>query len=102
MLCWCLADRNSFSSSWSSLLGGSGEFGRGSVEVSDLHFFESGGGSQSDLFQELSELEPRSRQQLDTASRHQYQLSYELALDNVLTPFASNPAPTISPLATDK
>ena len=29
---------------------------------------------------------------------HQYQLSYELALDNVLTPFA-NPVPPISSLA---
>jgi len=29
---------------------------------------------------------------------HQYQLSYELALDNVLTPF-SNPVPPISTLA---
>ena len=55
-------------------------------------------GSQGDLFQELSGF-PGGGGEVETlgGAAHQYQLSYELALDNVLTPFV--PLPAISPLA---
>ena len=52
-------------------------------------------GSQEDVYKELNEV-PKNNH-LDVTSRHQYQLSYELALDNMLTPFISHP-PIISPL----
>ena len=51
-------------------------------------YFES---SQADALRELNEISrvPHpSRHHLDVG-RHQYQLSYELALDNVLTPFVA-------------
>ena len=54
-------------------------------------------GSQEDVYKELNEVPKNNR--LDVTSRHQYQLSYELALDNMLTPFISH-APIISPLVT--
>lgn len=54
-------------------------------------------GSQEDILKELNEV-PKNNH-LNVTSRHQYQLSYELALDNMLTPFIS-PTPMVSPLAT--
>ena len=54
-------------------------------------------GSQEDILKELNEV-PKNNH-LNAGSRHQYQLSYELALDNMLTPFISH-TPIVSPLAT--
>ena len=74
--------RGSLGSSWNSLYEGAASDFETSSEISDAHYFE---GSQTDVFQELQ------AQQYDllAPTKHQYQLSYELALDNMLTPFAS-------------
>ena len=52
-------------------------------------------GSQSDVFQELHELQMQNHHLGDMKHAHQYQLSYELALDNMLTPFASHVVPPV-------
>ena len=79
----------SLSSSWSSL------FDLEDLESpndSEYGFFE---GSQVDVYQELRSTKPSN--DLDVA-KHQYQLSYELALDNMLTPFANHVPSVASPL----
>ena len=75
--------RGSLGSSWSSLYTGAASDFETSSEISDARYLE---GSQSDVFQELQ------AQQYDllAPAKHQYQLSYELALDNMLTPFAAS------------
>ena len=61
------------------------------------------GGSQEDLFQELNAEHAPSYTgvpggQEGMPGHHGYQLSYELALDNMLTPFAPPPPLVVSPL----
>ena len=80
----------------------------GSGAMDDTYFLGGrghGGGSQEDLFQELGvdRVPPfpgqRAQEGEELPAHHNYQLSYELALDNVLTPFVP-PAPLVmSPLA---
>lgn len=82
--------KTSLNSSWNSLYDGVGAFD----SPGDNSYYS---GSQEDVFKEINEI-PKNTS-LDVASRHQYQLSYELALDNMLTPFISH-TPIISPLAT--
>ena len=54
-------------------------------------------GSQGDVYQELASYhEGGAMGGAKDQAGHQYQLSYEMALDNVLTPFA--PSQPISPL----
>lgn len=67
-----------------------------STDSSDSYYM----GSQGDVYRELNEHAqyPGKGQSALGVAGHQYQLSYELALDNILTPFAP-PAPIISPLA---
>lgn len=79
-------------SSWSNVYDGMG--GRDTPESDSSSYYV---GSQEDILKELNEV-PKNNH-LNAASRHQYQLSYELALDNMLTPFTSH-APIVSPLAT--
>ena len=76
--------QQSLSSSWNSLVGS---------EVSDLDSDISPyAASQVDVFGEL----PLDQAPLESVPAHQYQLSYELALDNVLTPFAAAELPPSS------
>ncbi len=74
------------SSSWNSLFD-IGDFE--SPPDTEYHYFE---GSQANTF---SVNEPRGKYDM---SKHQYQLSYELALDNVLTPFVDSGPAVKSPL----
>lgn len=80
----------SLTSSWNSLYNSVGAFNH--PENDSSRFFV---GSQEDVYKELNEV-PKNNH-LDVTTRHQYQLSYELALDNMLTPFVHTPM--ISPLA---
>lgn len=80
----------SLSSSWSSLYDVDDFENSNDSEYS---YFE---GSQVDVFQELGSAQQQGNH-LDVA-KHHYQLSYELALDNVLTPFANHMPPIASPL----
>ena len=84
------SEQPSYNSSWSSLFDDA--FNTLSTDSSYCYV-----GSQEDAFQELNEMH-KNKSHLEVSARHQYQLSYELALDNMLTPFISHP-PIISPLA---
>lgn len=78
-------------SSWSNVFDGMGGLDTSESDSSSYYV-----GSQEDILKELNEV-PKNNH-LNVTSRHQYQLSYELALDNMLTPFISH-TPMISPLA---
>lgn len=80
--------KGTFTSSWTNLYDEVAD-----QYDSDLPYYM---GSQSDVFQELHELQMQSNHHLgDMKHAHQYQLSYELALDNMLTPFASYIVPPL-------
>ena len=85
------SEQSSLNSSWSSLF--EGAFDTVATDSSYCYV-----GSQEDAFKELNEM-PKNKNHLGVTARHQYQLSYELALDNMLTPFISSHPPIISPLA---
>ena len=85
------SEQSSLNSSWNSLFNGRGGFDTPESDSSCYYV-----GSQDEVYKELNEVPKKSP--LDVSTRHQYQLSYELALDNVLTPFIPH-APIISPLA---
>lgn len=78
----------SSASSWNSLFD-VGDFE--SPPDTDYNYF---GGSQVGEFEDQS---TNAQGSYDVA-KHQYQLSYELAIDNVLTPFANHGPPVESPL----
>ena len=87
-----LGEEPYLNSSWNNVYDGMGGLDTAESDSSSYYV-----GSQEDVFKELNEL-PKNNH-LNIGSRHQYQLSYELALDNMLTPFTS-PTPIVSPLAT--
>jgi len=82
--------RNSLTSSWNNVHGEEADDFETSSEISDMPYYM---GSQSDVFHELHELQ--NQQIGDIQHTHQYQLSYELALDNMLTPFSSYSLPPL-------
>ena len=86
-----LGEEPYLNSSWSNVYDAMGGLDTSEGDSSSYYV-----GSQEDILKELNEV-PKNNH-LNVTSRHQYQLSYELALDNMLTPFTSH-TPMISPLA---
>lgn len=79
------SQQHSLANNWSSL------YDQDNPSNFEYSYFE---GSQPDVLDELQSVRSNN---LDVA-KHQYQLSYELALDNMLTPFANHVPTAASPL----
>ncbi len=80
--------RSPLSSSWNALFGAGISDFETSFEVSESPYLE---GSQSDILNDVMQLSTSALAPSHLLeARHSYQLSYELALDNVLTPIVNS------------